>query len=245
MRSRDKIAPLEIVVAALPDEQIAHAVCGLRDRYCQSCEQDSSQRLVPQDLVWDYLDPQERLSLDVESNLGLTKTGCKIAGQMIVYDQGGMIRVDAELSQRPLYPFTLAHEIGHWVLHRTAVIRWLQMLRDNGDNSTEFLTLNRDLGNKRSSICSPVEWQANRFAVHLLMPSDLVIQEFRIRYGTVERRYCELVASPSFVKHYADPMEYARFMAHKGQSPSERPLTKAFATSVESMAIRLQELQLV
>jgi len=242
--SKEEINKKALVVPPLTDAQVADAARELRERYYRACGKDAGKRLMPQELVWDLLDPEERLSLDVESKLGETEEGQRIAGQMVVYDHGGMIRIDAELSRLPLYHFTLGHEIGHWVLHRKTVTKWLQMLRENGDTSTEFLTLNRDVGH-HSRKCPDVEWQANRFSVHLLMPSDLVTKEFRLRYGRVERRYSELASSPSFTRQHASPLDYARFMAHQGQSASERSLAKAFATSIESMAIRLQELQLV
>jgi hypothetical protein len=60
--------------------------------------------------------------------------------------------------------FTIAHEIGHWILHAaaapTAQTRWCR---------TE------DVSESRTS--SDVESEANRFAAALLMPRDLVLVE--------------------------------------------------------------------
>lgn len=232
-------------VPHLTDVQIALEAQRLREEYFAFTRADKISRIEPEKLVWDFLDEQERLSLDTESSLGNNNEGHQIAGQMLVREVGGMIKIDATIARLALYPFTLAHEIGHWRLHRQFVIRWLEMLRASGDNTTEFLTLNRDLGHNLSHQVPTIEWQANRFATHLLMPGDLVGKHFKRCYGTGERRYSELIKSQYFKRGFSDPMEYAQFMAKKGQSPCVTSMADEFRTSVKSMALRLQELQLV
>ena len=58
--------------------------------------------------------------------------------------------------------FTLAHEIGHYVLHRDLI----------GDGIT-------DTGLYRSRLSDPIERQANQFAANLLMPAGLVRAAWR------------------------------------------------------------------
>lgn len=58
--------------------------------------------------------------------------------------------------------FTLAHEIAHFVMHRSLI----------GDGIT-------DAGMYRSSLSNAIESQANRFAADLLMPAPLVRRAFR------------------------------------------------------------------
>lgn len=53
--------------------------------------------------------------------------------------------------------FTLAHEIGHYILHRDLI----------GDGIT-------DRGLYRSRLTTAIERQANRYAANLLMPAQLV-----------------------------------------------------------------------
>jgi Zn-dependent peptidase ImmA (M78 family) len=59
------------------------------------------------------------------------------------------------------YAFTIAHEIGHHVLHRDA---WL---KDNRDGNKEILC--RDSRNKPQ-----IELEADRFAAALLMPAEAI-----------------------------------------------------------------------
>ena len=59
------------------------------------------------------------------------------------------------------YCFTIAHEIGHHVLHRDAY------LQNRGDGEREILC--RDARNKPQ-----IEVEADRFAAALLMPSEAV-----------------------------------------------------------------------
>lgn len=74
--------------------------------------------------------------------------------------------------------FTIAHEIGHYVLHG---IRGLNLLRST----------------KKQKIYESAEWQANQFAAELLMPYEGVIgltpNEIKIKYRVsskaAEKRY--------------------------------------------------------
>lgn len=235
------------VLAAPPlsDDQIAETARNLRVRYYDATGEDATSRILPENVVWELLDAEERVSLDIESRLGTTKDGAQIAGQMVVCDEGGKIKVDSDMVSKPLYPFTLSHEIGHWMLHRVWVIQWLLALRAIGDTETVFLTLNRDLGHKSPTQVDPVEWQANRFAVHFLMPSADVNKEFRWRFGRYSRRYADLFLSEGFRQQHPTRLDYARFMAQGAESRSEKSMVLAFGTSLECMAIRLQELELV
>jgi Zn-dependent peptidase ImmA (M78 family) len=86
-----------------------------------------------------------------------------------VIDQKG-IYVDQSLEQNPgRFAFTLAHEVGHWVLHRPH-------LAAHPEGSALF-----DLSEfiEPQPACGPgkkprVEWQADQFAACLLMPGRLV-----------------------------------------------------------------------
>src|SRR5437667_795826 len=66
------------------------------------------------------------------------------------------------------YHFTLAHEAGHWRLHRYLFQRranQLSLLPDEVERP-EYIC--------RSSDTDPIEYQANRFASCLLMPRDMM-----------------------------------------------------------------------
>lgn len=65
--------------------------------------------------------------------------------------------------------FTIAHELGHYVLHR--------------DKIGEGIVDDRMY---RSRLAGPMEKQANEFAAWLLMPWDLVVREVQCGAGSVE-----------------------------------------------------------
>ena len=110
-----------IRVPYLTDEQIANAASRLRADYVAAGGADSV-AINPENLIWDFLDGRDRLSLDTEGSLGITREGDQIAGAMSVLPDGGLIRIDGTVLQSALYPFTLAHEVGHWVLHKACIL---------------------------------------------------------------------------------------------------------------------------
>ena len=73
------------------------------------------------------------------------------------------------------YNFTLAHEVGHWVLHR----------RFFPDNSEQLSFLDNAV--KPAIVCRkredkhPIEIQANKFAAGLLMPAALLAKAWKRR----------------------------------------------------------------
>jgi len=66
------------------------------------------------------------------------------------------------------YHFTLAHEAGHWRLHRQLFLRRANQhsLFPEGKERPEYIC--------RSSDTEPIEYQANRFALCLLMPREFL-----------------------------------------------------------------------
>lgn len=75
--------------------------------------------------------------------------------------------------------FTIAHEIGHFILHR-------HLMGTGIGDSIAYRA--DDSGLKNSNIKPLHEAEANRFAAALLLPKDLVID----RYNNVTRDVCEL-----------------------------------------------------
>lgn len=64
--------------------------------------------------------------------------------------------------------FTWAHEYGHFVLHSPHFLQQVFDFFEGGDDQT--VQLNRGTVDKRNIL----EWQANQFAGHMLMPTHLV-----------------------------------------------------------------------
>lgn len=158
-----------------------------------------------------------------------------------------MLRRIAVANHLPLVVqrFTLAHEIGHYFLHPN-------------------LTYHRDVpiveAYHEGHRLSPEEREANFFAAELLMPRRSVADIFHTRYGP-RIHPDELDASFAFGVArvlrlpLADPQEILdrlRTMSRRNRSRliarDDRlglPLWSIFAVSVEPMAIRLEELDLV
>lgn len=106
----------------------------------------------------------------VAAALGLTvergRFGDDISGLLVMHDGRGIIGVNADHAatrQR----FTIAHEIGHFVLHRNA----MQVFIDH-QFFTPYLAAFRDGTSSTGS--DRLEREANAYAAELLMPADLL-----------------------------------------------------------------------
>lgn len=106
-----------------------------------------------------------------DKNLGVTKHGRKILGQVSLHPLG--IYIDISLQTDPRFPFTLAHEIGHLVLHRKVNVK------ETGYEGQELTDTERDLVTGKKLLKTPrdwLEWQANRFASAILLPRSTIHQ---------------------------------------------------------------------
>jgi transcriptional regulator with XRE-family HTH domain len=244
----------QLQVPWLDDRDIEAAACALRAAYASSQKADGIEvvwpPVDPELLVFDFLDPVHRVSLDAEACLGCDDNGYPIAGLMRVADDmedGGEIRIDGSVAKTPLYSFTLAHEIGHWILHRQHILRARQQRSLFDERPVETQTLHRNLEGSRGKL-PPEEWQANRFAAHLLMPADLVRAEFLSRYGAPLDYRAQCESDAAFRGLYTEKRHYSRRIAgeqyFKG-GEVVRPLHEIFNVSCLAMSIRLEELGLV
>ena len=107
-------------------------------------------------------------------DLGRTKKGNKILGKFVTNPLS--IFVDESLDfNDPKWSFTLAHEIGHLVLHRKV---------DVNLGEEHYSVFSDTIDQIKSSLVeqwSPhqwLEWQANSFASSLLMPREPYIKTF-------------------------------------------------------------------
>lgn len=135
--------------------------------------------------------------------------------------------------------FTIAHELGHVLLHQ-AITQHRDRPLDRASNNS-----NRSL----------LEREADKFATHFLMPKKLVRTEFVKRFGT--ERFV-LDDTSTFALNVSDfdkirkarscRLELARLLAKAAQYDQVHfvPLSKLFQVSTEAMAIRIKkELKLV
>lgn len=128
------------------------------------------------------------------------------------------------------YRFTVAHEIGHWELHRHRYLsaEGQAAMFAGGDHPVIC----------RSNDKSQLEWQADSFAGYLLMPKDMVFAQWEAMHGSLDP--------------YIAVDEIADLKARWGLGEDDRPtvevarlMAPAFEVSAQAMQIRLVDLQLV
>ncbi|NUN15573.1 MAG: ImmA/IrrE family metallo-endopeptidase [Myxococcales bacterium] len=143
------------------------------------------------------------------------------------------------------YHFTLAHEIGHWQLHR----RYVGHLADAAARGKRRRP-------KAAYLCRSgdaklrIEWQADYFAACLLMPRPLVYRAWKRKFG----------ANPLTEWHLAEKREelLQSEIARRAMTPTDAaeeailvwegailPLAEQFRVSPIAMRIRLEELKLL
>lgn len=152
---------------------------------------------------------------------------------------------DANPSRRGRYHFTLAHEVGHWRLHRQHYIKNPAERLLFGDGSPKPDVVCRSSERKK-----PVEWQADSFAACLLMPRRMV----HIRWADW-RGGCDEPASIGEVRaqfkdapprfRNGSPITEPESFDLAMKEEFCRPLAEAFAVSTEAMRIRLEQLELL
>jgi hypothetical protein len=127
------------------------------------------------------------------------------------------------------YHFTLAHEAGHWRLHRQHFQRkanQLSLLPENVERPDYIC---------RSSSTEPIEYQANRFASCLLMPREMVKRAWHEWRGGM------------------DPIYLSDLRAEAGNGGTDemvlenavRSLAGTFQVSPEAMRIRAEGIGLL
>lgn len=84
-----------------------------------------------------------------------------------------LVFVNDQVTHEGRYNFTIAHELGHWELHREQVLRW---------RATQQSLPLVPAGACPDVICrrgnrSHMEWQADRFGAALLMPKSELLHE--------------------------------------------------------------------
>lgn len=180
----------------------------------------------------------------VELHLGLTFEVVDLRGRFQTGDVLGaiwfnenVIRIDSSLDTRRnpsmlgRFNFTLAHEIGHWRLHRAHLL---------ADPNEAWLF---DSNGKPAFVCrdgdrAPEEWQADQFAGCLLMPRQL-LRDAWLDWRGDDR--------PVAIGSLDIPTELATPQANENLAMERfcRPLAERFTVSAAAMRIRLQALELL
>jgi Zn-dependent peptidase ImmA (M78 family) len=143
------------------------------------------------------------------------------------------------------YRFSVAHEVGHWRLHRPYVTK-------DVNQASLFVGLSEPTVICRSSqVMEPIERQANFFSSCLLMPRRRVHREWQ---GCLGRSRPLLLSD---LRPNGRVMMRAQAMIHEqGKSETEavddalfeevaKPIARRFAVSPQAMRIRLEYLGLL
>jgi len=184
-------------------------------------------------IVYDYLCERDALSVDDEAELP-DEDGDEVLGKTFI--KPGRILVNRRLKtsrDQGRYRFTLAHEIGHWILHRPLILAVIDQpsLFSELAGVESLTTLNRSVTSPRPP---RHEIQANRFASGLLIDHDLLRDHFRARFGAGGG-----AGSSSSSATELPPRALARHLASQAIGPLP-PLAGVFGVSVEAMAIALE-----
>ncbi len=156
----------------------------------------------------------------------------EVAG--IVDQQQRKVRVSSQFSL-PIRNFTAAHELGHAVLHET-------------------VGLHRDRPLSGSSVRKDQqEYEADKFASYFLMPGKIVCSKFEAMFGRKPFELNELTrfalgaAAEGHRKWPRTTRELSRHLASTTRFNGQGivSLAEQFQVSVEAMAIRIEELDLV
>lgn len=116
-----------------------------------------------------HLKNEYKIQIDLSRDLGSSKNGGKILGMFNLKPRA--IFIDKSIINDARFSFTLAHEIGHLVLHRKLIFKQ-EGYENISDTEHDLLTGNHILKTERDWI----EWQANSFAASFLMPKDSIRQ---------------------------------------------------------------------
>lgn len=120
-----------------------------------------------------------------------------LAGFLYLTGPFGRVFVNAS-DPVPRRRFTAAHELGHFLLHRSTMAG-----KSIGDSKTTIVEVEDETANE-------MERQANRFAAELLMPTEICqerAEAFRKSYGVCPRALfahylaSELVVSPEALRY--------------------------------------------
>jgi IrrE N-terminal-like domain len=152
------------------------------------------------------------------------------------------IRIDTRLdpSANPVllgrYRFTVAHEVGHWRLHRHLYVEDAsQGMLFDGRGRPAFVC--------RSSDNASVEWQANAFAAAMLMPTQQVVAAWKEWQGDISTvALVDLPPAPGpESRRPGDPRQDDEVR----MDDFVRPLAEHFDVSASAMRKRLLDLGLL
>jgi len=167
----------------IPDKRIERAADGLLADYGEAFTQITEPPVPVEEILECHLD----LSLgfeDLEQRLGEPS----VLGATWIDEKEVLVDASLDPTIYPIregrYRFTVAHEAGHWVLHRHALqeSKWTPLFDGRPQPSIVCCSTARK---------PRIEIQADLFASYLLMPKELVLQHWEKRFGSLQPQVVE------------------------------------------------------
>ena len=119
---------------------------------------------IPLDIIVNHLSANFNLEFDFKNHI-IQKSSQEILGFFNVTNN--LIKIDCSIIETNRFSFLLAHEIGHFILHKNLKVN--QQVYDSfQDSEYDISTGKYKLDNYKNWI----EWQANEFASNLIMPKN-------------------------------------------------------------------------
>lgn len=219
-------------VPYLRKEKIERAARDLLDGYVQKFGAVEEGPVPVEEILESHLELSLNFT-DLPARLGYPD----VLGATWIQDRNVIIDQSLDPHEHPdkegRYRFTVAHELGHWELHR-------HLFEDNPDQLTFFSEEEKppSIVCRTRSRKDPMEWQADAFAGYLLMPKKMVLQMWKDFFGSMN----PYVAMDE-ISEKADLWGLA-----ENETPTvdiAREMANAFQVSGQAMQIRLIGLNLI
>ena len=139
--------------------------------------------------------PVERIAERLRLDIRYAPLNGELSGALIRNEGEVYIGVNS-LQSKSRKRFTIAHELGHFVLHE-------------GIHVDRDFRINWRDGNSSKAV-NPEEMEANRFAAELLMPTDLLVRDIE-SLRRVDRPALELLAKRYQVSSHAMRIRLGNF----------------------------------
>lgn len=229
-------------VPFLHEKQIERAADLLLAEYAETVEPVSEPPVPVEELVGTVLQMRHRF-LDMKALFPFADVHGAIWFEDALIGVDALLNPDSFPRRRGRYHFTLAHEIGHWRLHRQYFIKnpGERLLFDDGSTRPDVVC-------RSSERKKPVEWQADAFAAYLLMPRRLVFDAwvaFRGDERSVETRELYTTRSGVPILYRGKPATSDEERDNALKEDFCQPLAERFEVSREAMRIRLECLELI
>ncbi|MEO6718887.1 MAG: ImmA/IrrE family metallo-endopeptidase [Ferruginibacter sp.] len=202
-------------------EDIANIASNLIEEIDSKVLQQALQ--IPIEKTIDYLKNNYKLNFNFDDSIFIKK------GLLGYYDiPESCIHIDSNIYKTERFAFILAHEVGHFILHKDIKINQ-QSYDKFEDSEYDFISDKHLLNNHKNWI----EWQANEFAASFILPKS----SFYTRLVQTQRQLG--ISRVGFI--YLDDQPINRQDFYKIIST----LSQFFGTTMTSVIFKLENLNLI